>query len=61
MLKDKQVIAVEQVGIGKFPLYCEKWEDGLSFAQDWFIRTKQIHRVYITLEDGRKYMIQTPR
>jgi len=40
-MKDKQVISVEQVGTGKFPLYCEKWEDGLSFVQDWFIRTSK--------------------
>lgn len=58
---EKQVISIEQVGIGKFPLHCEKYENGLAYAIRWFERTGQIARIYITLENGEQYMHQTSR
>lgn len=57
---DKQVITIQQHG-QKFPLYCEKYENGLAYAIRWFESTKQIYRIYITLEDGSQYMHQLSR
>ena len=60
MLSDKQVITIVQGGI-KFPLYCEKYENGLAYAIRWFESTGQVVRIYITLENGEQYMHQTSR
>ena len=60
MLNGKQVITIQQHG-QKFPLYCEKYENGLAYAISWFERTGQISRIYITREDGSQHMHQTSR